>query len=348
MAGCGGQAASSVDSERINAAARGGCSWIESRLATTLAVPTSLATHPLLPPPPANALARTDLQLLERRMQAAEQVEPEAQEDVLEGLQLLHRRLVVGWCPPFCCALLQRAVAVGCSHASQAEWCCVPLQTQHAVPSSLAVAVNACVLSLATSLCFPGLPCRLKAEIDRQRAPPSLRLLDELLNILDPAGSGGCYFDEAAPISGRHAHPVAVQPCCLATVDPSASWLCCCRACCRKQRADKARRVETVLEAEAALCLFVHPTLRLGLRCSPAGLTPTPAEREARRRQAAVRLRAAFAGGVTAEADVLSLAAQLSSSGGSQLADQLLADPVDPARFMAGASCWSACLPGAA
>ncbi|PRW61467.1 PALE chloroplastic isoform B [Chlorella sorokiniana] len=126
------------------------------------------------------------LRLLDRRMQAAEQLEPELQEDVLEGLQLLHRRL--------------------------------------------------------------------KAEIDRQRAPPSLRLLDELLNILDPAG---------------------------------------------------------------------------------AGLTPTQAEREQRRRQAAVRLRAAFAGGITAEADVLSLAAQLGSSGGSQLADQLVADPVDPTQFMA-------------
>lgn len=69
------------------------------------------------------------------------------------------------------------------------------------------------------------------------------------------------------------------------------------------------------------------------------GLTPTNAEREERRRQAAVRLRAAFAGGVTAEADVLSLAAQLGGSAGTQLADQLMADPVDPARFMAG-GCW--------
>ncbi|KAI7838796.1 hypothetical protein COHA_007411 [Chlorella ohadii] len=126
------------------------------------------------------------LRLLERRMRAAQQLEQEAQQDVLEGLQLLHRRL--------------------------------------------------------------------KAEIERQQAPPSLRLLDELLNILDPAGTG---------------------------------------------------------------------------------LTPSSAERAERRRQATVRLRAAFAGGMTAEADVLSLAAQLSGSAGSQLADQLVAEPLDPNRFMA-------------
>ncbi len=70
--------------------------------------------------------------------------------------------------------------------------------------------------------------------------------------------------------------------------------------------------------------------------CSPTGLTPSSAERAERRRQATVRLRAAFAGGMTAEADVLSLAAQLSGSAGSQLADQLVAEPLDPNRFMAG------------
>jgi len=34
------------------------------------------------------------IQLLERRMRAAQQLEVEAQQDVLEGLQLLHRRWV--------------------------------------------------------------------------------------------------------------------------------------------------------------------------------------------------------------------------------------------------------------
>lgn len=47
-------------------------------------------------------------------------------------------------------------------------------------------------------------------------------------------------------------------------------------------------------------------------------------------------------GGLAAEADVLSLAAQLGGSGGTELADQLVADPVDPKEFMAG-GCRGAC-----
>ncbi|EFN52312.1 hypothetical protein CHLNCDRAFT_58914 [Chlorella variabilis] len=98
---------------------------------------------------------------------------------------------------------------------------------------------------------------RLKAEVDRQLASPGLRLLDELMSILD-LGEGD-----------------------------------------------------------------------LG---SPA------AAREERRAQAAAHLRAAFSGSLVGDADVLSLAAQLSASGGSQLADQLVADPVDPMVFMAEAT----------
>lgn len=59
------------------------------------------------------------------------------------------------------------------------------------------------------------------------------------------------------------------------------------------------------------------------------------ATREERRRQAAAHARAAFTGGLSSGADVLSLAAQLSGGGGDQLADQLMADPVDPMQFMA-------------
>lgn len=62
------------------------------------------------------------------------------------------------------------------------------------------------------------------------------------------------------------------------------------------------------------------------------------AAREERRAQAAAHLRAAFSGSLVGDADVLSLAAQLSASGGSQLADQLVADPVDPMVFMAEAT----------
>lgn len=41
-------------------------------------------------------------------------------------------------------------------------------------------------------------------------------------------------------------------------------------------------------------------------------------------------MRAAFSGGLAGGADVLSLAAQLVGGGGEQLADELVADPVDP------------------
>ena len=95
-----------------------------------------------------------------------------------------------------------------------------------------------------------------------------------------------------------------------------------------------------------ARCALPNPPACLS-SCSQTGLTPSSAERAERRRQATVRLRAAFAGGMTAEADVLSLAAQLSGSAGSQLADQLVAEPLDPNRFMAGGqlpgACWAGC-----
>lgn len=96
---------------------------------------------------------------------------------------------------------------------------------------------------------------RLKAEVDRQRAPPALQLLDELMGILDPGA-------------------------------------------------------EAVTVAQTAT-------------------------REERRREAAARVRAAFSGGLPGGADVLSLAQQLSGGGGLQLADELVADPVDPMDFMA-------------
>lgn len=51
---------------------------------------------------------------------------------------------------------------------------------------------------------------------------------------------------------------------------------------------------------------------------------------EERRQQAAARVRAAFSGGLAGGADVLSLAAQLVGGGGERLADELVADPVDP------------------
>jgi len=39
---------------------------------------------------------------------------------------------------------------------------------------------------------FASVPCcRLKAEIDRQGASPGLRLLDEMMGILDPGSEGG-------------------------------------------------------------------------------------------------------------------------------------------------------------
>ncbi|KAL4446212.1 hypothetical protein ABPG77_003019 [Micractinium sp. CCAP 211/92] len=56
---------------------------------------------------------------------------------------------------------------------------------------------------------------------------------------------------------------------------------------------------------------------------------------EERRQQAAARVRAAFSGGLAGGADVLSLAAQLVGGGGERLADELVADPVDPMVFMA-------------
>ena len=67
----------------------------------------------------------------------------------------------------------------------------------------------------------------------------------------------------------------------------------------------------------------------------PAGQFGSPAAQDEARRQAASRLRTAFSGGLAREADVLSLSARLSGSGGSQLADQLVADPVDSMAFMA-------------
>ncbi|KAI3432867.1 hypothetical protein D9Q98_010450 [Chlorella vulgaris] len=129
----------------------------------------------------------TTLQLLARRMEAAKQVEK--QPEVLEGLQLLYRRL--------------------------------------------------------------------KAEVERQEAAPELRLLDELMFILDPLEGGPESFQAAM---------------------------------------------------------------------------------EERQRRATAHLRSAFTGGVpgglAGSADVLSLAAQLSGSGGSQLADQLVQDPVSPTAFV--------------
>ncbi|KAL4854390.1 hypothetical protein ACK3TF_004902 [Chlorella vulgaris] len=129
----------------------------------------------------------TTLQLLARRMEAAKQVEK--QPEVLEGLQLLYRRL--------------------------------------------------------------------KAEVERQEAAPELRLLDELMFILDPLEGGPESFQAAM---------------------------------------------------------------------------------EERQRRATAHLRSAFTGGVpgglVGSADVLSLAAQLSGSGGSQLADQLVQDPVSPTAFV--------------
>lgn len=58
-------------------------------------------------------------------------------------------------------------------------------------------------------------------------------------------------------------------------------------------------------------------------------LTQT-AMQEERRQEASARVRAAFSGGLAGDADVLSLAAQLVGGGGEQLADELVADPVDP------------------
>ena len=69
-----------------------------------------------------------------------------------------------------------------------------------------------------------------------------------------------------------------------------------------------------------------------------AGVRGTSAEREERQRAAAVRVRAAFRGNITAGADVLSLAAQLGGEGGDALADRLAEDPLDPMVFMAGAA----------
>ncbi|KAL4423865.1 hypothetical protein ABPG75_001166 [Micractinium tetrahymenae] len=98
---------------------------------------------------------------------------------------------------------------------------------------------------------------RLKAEVDRQVASPALRLLDELMGILDPG------------------------------------------------------EADTVAQTTT---------------------------QEERRRQAAARVRAAFSGGLAGDADVLSLAAQLVGGGGERLADELVADPVDPMAFMAEAT----------
>lgn len=68
-------------------------------------------------------------------------------------------------------------------------------------------------------------------------------------------------------------------------------------------------------------------------------MTLAASVREERAQQAAARVRAAFAGGLPPGADVLSLAAQLGDGpGGAELADQLVADPVEPMRFMAAAT----------
>ena len=82
----------------------------------------------------------------------------------------------------------------------------------------------------------------------------------------------------------------------------------------------------------------------IAFSCRPCALlagelTLAAAVREERARQAAARVRAAFAGGLPPGADVLSLAAQLGDGpAGAELADQLVADPVDPMRFMAAAT----------
>lgn len=57
-----------------------------------------------------------------------------------------------------------------------------------------------------------------------------------------------------------------------------------------------------------------------------------------RQAAATARLRAAFTGGVAEGVDVMTLAAQLSSQGGAKLADELVADPVDPTAFLAEAT----------
>ena len=82
-------------------------------------------------------------------------------------------------------------------------------------------------------------------------------------------------------------------------------------------------------------CSSSTPTPACLASAEPLG---DPSAFEERQRQAAARLRAAFSGGVGEGADVLSLAAQLSAAGGSQLADQLVSEPVDPMVFLAEAT----------
>lgn len=98
------------------------------------------------------------------------------------------------------------------------------------------------------------------------------------------------------------------------------------------------RRLKSEVErqqASPALQLLDELMGILDPQVEGGGFAPSLAMSE-RRRAAAARVRAAFSGGLpTGTADVLSLAAQLSAPAGSQLADELVADPVDPMVFMA-------------
>lgn len=155
------------------------------------------------------------------------------------------------------------------------------------------------------------LSSRLKAEVERQRAPPALRLLDELLSILDP-GEGACRGVGRRHLVCLPAHPPRCL--CFLCLDssqlPPANW--------------PQQKTTTILR-------ITHPAGDGGVG---SGLV-----REERAREAAARLRAAFAGGLPAGGDLFSLAAQLGGGpGGAELADQLVADPVDPMAFMAEAT----------
>jgi hypothetical protein len=120
-------------------------------------------------------------------------------------------------------------------------------------------------------------PSRLKAEVDRKVATPAMRLLDELINILDPVGE-----EE----SGEYASPAGP-----AGNDEGAG-------------------------ANGLAGLYGNGAGHGAAAAAAAGPAGAPAREEAERRQrAAARMQAAFGLGLPSDADVMSLAAQLAQGG---------------------------------
>ena len=132
---------------------------------------------------------------------------------------------------------VRRCLEAGCKARAPARACALPACARERARARPPPPPTAPPTPSSTHPAGPH-PCRrLKAEVDRQRAPPALRLLDELMGILDP-GEGACVpwnesinrlIDQSTKSTKSINQPTsyiwkAGQPACLPACRPPATW----------------------------------------------------------------------------------------------------------------------------